>query len=741
MPVTDNYPKALRPYKFHGLAMSWSEGREQVQADCPFCGKEGKLWLNAGNGLWDCKVCGLTGNSYTFVRELWRVSDEATTDYDELVADRGYVNSDGLMRWGVCKSVITDEWLVPGYNRDGKMCQLYRYVSVEGKYRLWATTDMEQQLLGVNLYDPKKPEVWLCEGVWDCIALWELLRGTKRLDDGTYTATANEGASLLKDVNTLGVAGATIFNDAWLPLFAGKRVVMAYHNDYPRKHPTTGKDMAPAGFSALKRMTKTFASAEAPPTELSYVNWGPGGFDRSLKDGYDVRDVATAGPAKERVKNVPLLLSRVSAIPQEWLVGVTRSSSNGKPATLEVECATCTDWRALTNAWRKAMKWTEGLDRALSVMLSCIVTTETPGDQLWIKVMGPASCGKTTLCEAVSVAKKYVVANSTMRGFHSGYGPKDEDNSLIRLLYNKTLVTKDGDSLLTAPNLSQILAEARDIYDRTSRTHYRTGKSKDYEGVNMTWVLCGTSSLRVLDSSELGERFLDCVIMEGINEEEEDDILSRIGNRVVSNMRRVDQYASNGFAKMPGISQEDFCMLRAKQLTGGYINYLRQAADDLLQQLGVDQDAQSICAKYAKFVAYMRARPSAKQTEATEREFAGRLYAQHLRMMMCIAVSLGERAVNDEVLRRTKRVATDTARGVTSDMTKHLHLAGRDGLDPRTIGILCNRTTLDINNYLRFLRQIKAVEVFTNQVAVGLKGQQRYRLTQRMHNLYSEVMS
>src|SRR5690606_14950694 len=112
-----------------------------------------------------------------------------------------------------------------------------------------------------------------------------------------------------------------------------------------------------------------------------------------------------------------------------------------------------------------------------------------------------------------------------------------EDYSLISKLGGKTLVVKDGDTLLQSPNLGQILSEARDLYDTVSRSSYRTKQGgRDYQGVRMTFILCGTSSLRKIDSSELGERFLDCVIMEGIDNDLEDEILWRVANRVERNM-------------------------------------------------------------------------------------------------------------------------------------------------------------------------------------------------------------
>ncbi len=223
---------------------------------------------------------------------------------------------------------------------------------------------------------------------------------------------------------------------------------------------------------------------------------------------------------------VTSILEMFEPVPESWLQG------NGKPRRVATQQNTtsCTDYKTLITSWRKALKWTDGLDISLSVMLASVASTMAVGDQLWIKIMGPAACGKSTLCEALSTNTVYIIAKSTIRGFHSGWkSDSGEDTSLIAQASGKTLITKDGDTLIQAPNIGQILAEGRDIYDTTSRSHYRNDQGKDYIGQRMTWILCGTASLRCIDQSELGERFLDCVIMDSIDDELEDEILWRVG--------------------------------------------------------------------------------------------------------------------------------------------------------------------------------------------------------------------
>jgi len=309
-------------------------------------------------------------------------------------------------------------------------------------------------------------------------------------------------------------------------------------------------------------------------------------------------------------------------------------------------------------AWGEAVLWTDGLDHGLASMLASIASTKAVGDQLWLKILGPASSGKSILCEALSTNTDHILAKSTIRGFHSGFnatGNEEEDNSLLAQLGDRTLITKDGDTLLQTPNLQQILSEARDIYDGVSRTHYRNRMSKDYVGKRMTWLLCGTSSLKKIDSSELGERFLDCVIMDRIDTELEDRVLWKVANRANEN---VNLETTEDLE-----THDEPSMANAKQLTGGYVDYLRGNAATELPLIGFSATHLRQCMSLGKFVSYMRARPSFLQEELVEREFAARLTSQLTRLGKCLAFVLNKKEVDWEVMGRVKRIALDTSRG------------------------------------------------------------------------------
>jgi hypothetical protein len=628
------------------------------------------------------------------------------------------------------------EFLIPGWGVDGQLKQLHRYVMINGKRRLLATPGLSLCLhapladaLGVEqgLIDPRKSDLYVCEGIFDGMALWEAMK-----------AAEESGYDPAVHANILAVPSCNVFHDGWLGLFSGRRVFLMYDNDHPRTL-ENGKTVPPAGHEAMKRVTNLLFSTTVKPAiskdgfpEVFYLNWGKDGYDAELASGYDVRDFLKdkrwTGVVNEesRVAALQVLIDRMQRVPKEWTT---------VPDKKVLYPLACTEWKTLRTAWVKALKWTPGLDTSLACMLASVASVRMPGDQLWIKVIGPPASGKSTLCEALAVNSKYIFSKSTIKGFHSGYRSDKEgteDHSLIVKIKDKTLVTKDGDTLLTLPNLPQVLAEARDLYDTTSRAHYRVGMSRDYQGIRMTWILCGTDSLRQLDSSELGERFLDVVLMDSIDEELEEEIGWRAVNRIIEN-RAIE---ANGQAE----DHQDAAMTQAMRLTGGYIDFLRVNASKLLSEVKMSEDAARECMRLGKFVAYMRARPSKKQDESATREMSTRLRIQLTRLALCLAIVLNKPSVDSEVLARLRKVALDTARGRTFEACKHMHKAGEDGRETRALAVLLSESAEKVTGLLVFLKRIGVVEIFSRTLGPGVRGGARWRLTESVKKIMEHVL-
>lgn len=417
-------------------------------------------------------------------------------------------------------------------------------------------------------------------------------------------------------------------------------------------------------------------------------------------------------------------LAKVEDVPDVW-----RSKSAGSDEGESLQTVPCESYDEVVNAFREALLWTDGLDHGLTVMLATTLSTVMTGDQLWVKILSPASAGKTTIAEAVAVAKDYVFSTSVFRGFYSGYGGGDQDHSLIELVRGKTLIIKDGDTLLQAPNLHQILSEMRDVYDTVGRSHYRTGKSAEYANVRTTVVICGTSSLKSIDASEAGERFLDCYVMDKIDDELEDAILLRVADNSEEslNYESSDDFRSHASPEM----------IKSRQLTGGFVEYLRENAVELLKGIEFPPEAKQKCTRYGKLVAHLRARPSKRQDEQHEREFAPRLVSQLVRLGKCLAVVLGKRTVDDEVLLRVRSVALDTCKGRGLDIVQVIRNSQNpnEGLAYETIALLTGIEKGKCLGLLKFFREIGVLETSRPKGSSKIK----WRLQKRFSNICNEV--
>jgi len=748
--MTTEVPKMLKPYTFHGVRLEHEGDAEWATGECPFCGKAKKLRVEVKTGIFKCFVCGTgnekgAGNATTFVRAVWEGASQDESLYRTLAEGRGLLRWETLREWGV-RFDRTQTPLLPGYNAEGKLVQLYKYVRdrVTGKGTLYPTPTLGHGFHR-SAWDAKRQEVWVVEGPWDGMALQEAMGNARRDSDGLAYTTS--GSTLARQVNVMAIPGCGSVGEPlkrWAPLLGGKRVSLMFDSDHPREH--EGRTIEPSGFAAMKRAVGILGAADECPREVRYLRWGDLGFDPDVPSGYDLRDALRDGTdAADRVRILGGLLERVKPVPSAFVPG-ERLPDGETPAAegdVEIHCKPCDNWRSLVTACRKAMRWTDGLDVAFSVMLASIASTKLLGDPIWPMIISPPSTGKTVLCEALSINRKFVKAVSTFKGFHSNYqtdADGTEDHSLVKKLYDMALVTKDGDTLLKADDLGRILSQARDIYDGSSRTSARNMTSRDYTGIRMVWILCGTDSLRQMDQSELGERFLKCTIMSGIDEDLEDEIVWRVVNRAHRNM----SFEADGTLE----SQHDPDMVEMMQLTGGYVGYLRTNAKDLASRVTFPEDRLRRCGQLARLVSFMRARPSALQEEVANREMPARLAIQITRLAHCLAVVLNKTEVDEEVMRRVRKVALDTAAGVTLDLARSLIRKSKEdpsgllGKQVKYLTAVTPSVSSDgrCRDLLRFLKKIGAADVTEpSTTASGLGERPRWVLTDRVRRLLEEV--
>lgn len=297
----EDHPDTLKPYVAHGLDPVYTGSDKEALAECLFCG--GKFSINIQQGTARCFGCN-TGsekngssvrgfNAYTFIRQLHEASFDRTTsdDYRELANDRRLMSVESLIDWGVCKSISTGHWLIPAYNEDEKMINLYRYIYSykAGKRILYPTPTMSAGLFMPTPFNASKSTVDLCEGPWDGIALYECFRACKE-HEGRLVPTSSNDFNLAADRNVAAVPGNIVFQEKWHTFFAGKIVNLYGDSDYPKENKQTGRFNVPAGYLGMQRTAEILSRAPNPPLQIKYLDWGPEGYDKTLPDSTDVRD-------------------------------------------------------------------------------------------------------------------------------------------------------------------------------------------------------------------------------------------------------------------------------------------------------------------------------------------------------------------------------------------------------------------------------------------------------------------
>jgi len=295
-------PEKLRPYVFHGVRFRASKNNE-VSASCPFCDREdGKFSVNQVTGQWRCFVCAEGtakggGNVYTFIRRMHEISAEHTDSHEltEFAHNRGLLDAVPMVEWGVCKSILTGSWLIPGYNVQKHLTTLYQYIKhSDGSMKLLPTPTLRHHMMGLGLWSDDKPVVYVCEGPWDGMALWECLCRGKNSPDG-IVETASRASSLASQANVFSIPGWGTFFESWLALFSGRIVNIMLDSDHPRKNLKTGRVMTGGGWKGTERIVRMVCDKGIVPQEVNVLTWGPEGFDPGRKSGYDLRDYVTSG--------------------------------------------------------------------------------------------------------------------------------------------------------------------------------------------------------------------------------------------------------------------------------------------------------------------------------------------------------------------------------------------------------------------------------------------------------------
>ena len=608
-----------------GIEITNSDEKE-YHASCVFCGSS-KFRMVIKTGQWGCRRCQMTGNAYTLIREIYNNSDY-TNEVPPYLESKG-VLLNTCTAWGVF--VWGGRYWMPTFNQLGEVTNLYRFAKQGDKTRLYGLPGMPPGLFMDDTFLENDP-IYVMEGPTDGMLAYQ---------------TCPEEASIC------AVPGANIFLDSWANWM--DEAYFVYDNDHEREL-TTGKVFFPGWEGMCKAVEKTGGLI---------MRWGSSECDYDLPDGYDFGDLLEDDGPEAAWDYV------------EKHLGPPPTTSITHKAQIA-----CHDIGRLVDEFSKHLYMPDSYRYTLYTMIATIVSVKLKAEPLFLRVVGPPASGKTTFAEALATSKDHVVSRSILTGLHSGIGSGENDASLIKTIDGRCLIIKDADTLMSHPNVKQILAEIRDVFDGVSRSQYRTGEIKEYEGINTAFILCGTQKVRTLDKTSLGERFLNAEILEPTQ------------NRKPF----VDFAFQNTLDKIADKEEfKDATTLKLGLMSKGFLNYLTNK-EKVMPKFSPRQ--QKMIKAYAVASAYMRAQIDEEDDTASPHpETPNRLVGQYTKL----AVVLSWMMPLSETIPVLHHVFKSTAYGHKYDIVKTLYKSSRP-LSATQLSLRIKASRPTITKYCQILR-------------------------------------
>lgn len=616
---------AAKSMNCYGANISLVTGAAQLNGDCPFCGREKKFWVSADSGLWDCKVCGESGNLMTFLSKVLEYTKDDANEqhWEDLEKHRGIPRKIfKLLGWQFCATI--DRWLIPGRSPSGAVHDIRRY-SLDAKIMASTSGCKAQLWLAEHLSRAKRgSRVWLCEGESDAVAMTWIL----------------DAAGTTGDV-VVAVPGAATFKPEWVELFRGMHVVACYDAD----------DAGRAGALKCHQLLVKVAKS------IKHVRWA-----MSVPNGYDVRDYAietmAAGGGSFALSGLKSLLAPLPpSSDHEEAVEV----SPGTAVPIDVDDLPPAALPEVLEVFSRRIKMTPDLRMAVVLSLAVCVSQEIPGDPVWLYLVGPPGAGKTMILSALSDSQRCIFRSSlTPHCLVSGWkqGANSADPSLIPKVAGMTLVLKDFTEILSMPEVHQeeIFSTLRGAYDGFVQKTFGNGVTREYANCWFSMLAGVTHAVNGSNHASLGERFLKFSIGRLSGQSAEDVISAAI--------------ASVGIAA----EAED----AMRQVAARFLN--RRIDTDSLPSFG--QDFAFRLTSLVQLVAVLRVQVS-RDKRATDivayrpmPENGTRLAKQLVKLGMALCLVLDRREVDQEIYGILERVAYDTVSGFSLDIVAAIMLEG-----------------------------------------------------------------
>jgi predicted ATPase len=715
-------PDNLKPYEFHGHEVSWNGGT-LGHSHCPFCDTPKKLGIKVRTGQYRCVKCNEHGNVSKWVQTVYDMS-ELNVDSPaiiEILEDRK-CSVQALEHFGVKVNFITGEVIVPQYNQKGIVCNLSKVVT---GFKLYSTATCNMYPFGTENIKSQQGLIWVVEGLWDALALFDTLNKLQDGEEGVILKSKkSKEQPLFKFQGIMAVPGCNSWQDHWAHWLRKKDVRVVFDNDYPKE--LRGGSIIQPAYDGAKRMGLSLLrqNKAKQPRTVQQVVWGETTYHtEDLADGYDIRDLVRD---RKNVRSYKYLTERL----EDLEIDVEEDYIPKYVDPLERST-----FDSLLDDYKERLHITEQFEDVLAVMTACVISTEFKGDKLWIRVIGPPGSGKSTVAEAISACTEYVLPISFQTGFHSGYSSSKsgKEAGLMTRIQNKTVIIKDGDTLLQSANRDRVMAELRDMYDGTSRAVYRNRKESNYDNIKTHFIICGTDELRSLNSSSLGERFLDIEMLG------DTDTTPFVDSAFSSSVNLISSNIGN-----PSADTEDTTdTLTLKRATTGYILNLKDQINKISPPK-ISRDTEAIIKKLAYFVSRVRATVKRDREELVERprpELATRLTQQYVKLAISLAITLNKNSVDGRCVSILQKVTRTTLEGFRLEILDLLSSKPNGA----TVAYIEQKLTIGetrIRKILDDMKVLKLVRTTKRPNKTGQRGRDAiyWRLTSQILDIYREAL-
>ena len=610
-------------FEFHGTELH--KNGTQLQGDCPFCGKSGHFYIKPKTGQYSCKRCNEEGNLYTFLTKIHADAVSLCTrkDLEEIAGLRDGIPISVLKKHGICKSPM-GEILIPYRKPDSdNIVNLKKWVADK---KISYNTPGCNGLFFVR-WEQEGP-VYICEGEWDALALLNLIT--------------------LSDVTTpysvVAVPGANTFKESWCSYFANREIYFLFDNDHDKEN--NGKKFNPGkdGMArAVSIILQTLKPDQKKKLSINIIDWALHKNYDSLSDGYDVRDWC--------IKYTNLKKEQIG---YRKLIKMTKPHDSS-PKKKSVKAIKRTDFFEVVEDFQSVLEFGQSFIDTLACCFATMISLRIEGNPLWLFVVGPASCGKTTIIEAFESCEEYTehLSKLTPASLVSGWRGEGEDPSLLPRLKNRTLCVKDFTAVLsmTSHDKENLFGMLRDAYDGRFVSTFGNGTTREYVDLYFSILAGVTQAIHAESRTNLGERFLKINLLD----DNFDEMLHI--KRAMSNV---------------GMKPEQKALLSGSVL--GFMNYMFKEVKELPT---INEDIENKISAVSMFVALIRTQvirngPNS-MTIRPEPEIGSRIATQLKKLALSLAIVFGQKEVSDDCYRIVKKVAVDSCVGWQLELVEALY--------------------------------------------------------------------